>query len=127
MEIHINDDDVAALAASAHPYSLAILRWANREHSDEVEIGAAHQRRMVQLRRDGKISILCPVASDSICGVAILTVPLEDATAIMRSDPCVQSGIMTCEVLPCHSFPGDSLPKGEDGNRDQEPTLELDR
>jgi hypothetical protein len=110
MNSHITDDDVRQLAATARPYSLAILRWARRDQSGEAEIGAAHQRRMVELRRDGKISILSPVASDTICGVAILAVPLEEATAIMQGDPCVQSGIMTCEVLPCHSFPGDALP-----------------
>lgn len=65
---------------------------------------------MVELRRNGKIAILCPVASDTICGVAILTVPKEEANAIMDSDPCVRAGIMTYEVLPCHSFSGDALP-----------------
>lgn len=69
-----------------------------------------HQRRMVQLRQDRKIAILCPVSSDTICGVAILSVPLEEASAIMKDDPCVQLGMMTCEVLPCHGFPGDALP-----------------
>lgn len=110
MRPHVTDDDVHELAATARPYSLAVLRWANRDHSEEVEVGAAHQRRMVELRRDGIIAILCPVASDIICGVAILTVPLDEAARLMNGDPCVQSGIMTCEVVPCHSFAGDALP-----------------
>lgn len=110
MTSHVTDDDVRELAATARPYSLAVLRWADRHRTDAAETEAAHQRRMVELRRDGKIAILCPVASDAICGVAILTMTREEATAVMESDPCVQAGIMTCEVQSCHSFPGDALP-----------------
>jgi hypothetical protein len=43
---------------------------------------------MVSLREEGAIAIVCPVISDSVAGVAI----------------------MTCEVLPCVGFPGDALP-----------------
>ena len=111
MKTSVTHDEVRRLAATAHPYSLAILRWGPaRLQGGGVEAENAHQRRMVELRRDGKIAILCPVTSDSICGVAILTVPLEEASAIMEGDPCVQLGMMSCEVLPCHSFPGDVLP-----------------
>lgn len=105
------DDDVRQLAATARPYSLVILRWGPaRRQSGAVETENAHQRRMVELRRDGKIAVLCPVASDTICGVAVLTAPVDEASAIMRGDPCVHLGMMNCEVLPCHSFPGDALP-----------------
>ena len=111
MKTSVTHDEVRQLAATARPYSLAILRWGPaRRQSAAVETENLHQRRMVELRRDGKIAILCPVSSDTICGVAILTVPLEEAIGIMKGDPCVQSGMMTCEVLPCHSFPGDALP-----------------
>jgi hypothetical protein len=66
---------------------------------------------MVSLRADGVIAILCPVISDTVAGVAILTEPLGRAHEIMAADPCVQAGMMTCEVLPCLGFPGDSLPE----------------
>ncbi len=65
---------------------------------------------MVSLRTDGVIAILCPVISDTVAGVAILTEPVEQAQKIMAADPCVRAGMMTCEVLPCVSFPGDTLP-----------------
>jgi hypothetical protein len=110
MTTSVTHDEVRQLAATARPYSLAILRWGPaRFQSGAVETENAHQRRMVELRRNGKIAILCPVTSDTICGVAILTVPLEEASAIMKGDPCVQIGMMNCEVLPCHGFPGDAL------------------
>jgi hypothetical protein len=43
-------------------------------------------------------------------GVAITTVPAEEAAEIMAGDPCVRAGMMRCEVYACHGFPGDALP-----------------
>lgn len=108
----VTDEQIQALAASAKPYSLAQLRWApdrDQEGGDAIEL--EHQRRMVSLRATGVIAILCPVSSDDVAGVAIMTQPPESAQAIMAADPCVQAGMMTCEVLPCLGFPGDSLPE----------------
>ena len=108
----VTDEQIRALAASAKPYSLAQLRWAPgryQEGGDAIEL--EHQRRMVSLRAEGLIAILCPVISEEVAGVAIMTRPTESAEAIMAADPCVQAGMMTCEVLPCVGFPGDSLPE----------------
>ena len=107
----VTDEQIQMLAATAKPYSLVQLRWGPdryQEGADAIEL--EHQRRMATLRAQGVTAILCPVISDSIAGVAIMTVPTEAAQEIMASDPCVQAGMMTCEVLPCVSFPGDTLP-----------------
>ena len=38
MNSRVTDDDVRALAATARPYSLAVLRWADRQgKADAVE------------------------------------------------------------------------------------------
>jgi hypothetical protein len=108
----VTDEQIQMLAATAKPYSLAQLRWGPDRYQDGAEaIELEHQRRMVTLRARGTIAILCRVMSDSIAGVAIMTEPTERAQAIMEQDPCVQAGMMTCEVLPCVSFPGDTLPE----------------
>ena len=107
----VTDEQVHELAATARPYSLGLLWWGPERHgvgADETE--RLHQRRMVSLRADGVIAVLCPVASDTLAGVAIMTVSPEDAGAILDDDPCVQAGIMRREVHPCHGFPGDALP-----------------
>jgi len=96
---------------TAAPFSIALLCWGPerfQEGADEIE--RAHQRRMVSLRADGVIAILCPVGSDTLAGVAIMTVSPEQAREIMDSDPCVQASMMHCEVHSCHGFPGDALP-----------------
>jgi hypothetical protein len=111
MSADVTDEQIQALAATARPFSLAQLRWGPERHQDGADaIELEHQRRMVSLRADGVIAILCPVVSETVAGVAILTEPPEQAEQTMAADPCVRAGMMTCEVLPCLGFPGDSLP-----------------
>jgi hypothetical protein len=112
MDITVTDEQVRELAASAKPYSVALLWWTpERDQDDADATERIHQRRMVSLRADGTIAILCPVGSDSLAGVAIMTVASEEASKIFQDDPCVQAGMMRFEVHPCHGFPGDALPE----------------
>jgi hypothetical protein len=108
---NVTDEQIQELAATAQPYSLALLWWGPERHMDGADATEReHQRRMVSLRADGVIAILCPVGDETMAGVAVMTVPAEEARDIMADDPCVQAGMMRCEVHACHSFPGDSLP-----------------
>lgn len=107
----ITDEQIQAVAATAAPFALVQLRWAERRHQDgSAAIELEHQRRMVSLRADGVIAVLCPVLSDTVAGVAIMTGTPEKASEIMADDPCVRAGMMTVEVLPCMGFPGDTVP-----------------
>jgi hypothetical protein len=82
-----------------------------QRHQDGAEaIERQHQRRMVSLRADGVIAILCPVLSDTTAGIAVMTVPVEQVPQIMAQDPCVRAAMMTYEAHSCLRFPGDSLP-----------------
>ena len=111
MDTTVTDEQVRQLAATAKPYSLALLSWGPKRHMDGAEATEReHQRRMVSLRSAGVIAILCPVASDTLSGVAIMNVPPEEAKEIMDGDPCVRARMILCEVHTCHSFPGDTLP-----------------
>ncbi|MEU0879367.1 hypothetical protein ABZ345_12265 [Lentzea sp. NPDC005914] len=107
----VTDEQIQALAATAKPFSLALLHWGPERTMDGADaIELEHQRRMVSLRADGVIAILCPVLSDDVAGVAIMTVPAEEAAEIMAGDPCVRAGMIRVEVRPCLGFPGDALP-----------------
>jgi hypothetical protein len=107
----VTDEQLQALAATAQPFSLLRLRWAPGRHQDGADaIELEHQRRMVSLRASGVIAVLCPVLSDELAGVAIMTQAPDEARATMTSDPCVQAGMMTYDVVACLGFPGDSLP-----------------
>src|SRR5919197_1474511 len=111
MNSTVTDEQNRDLAATAKPYSLVMLRWGPERYQDGAEaIELEHQRRMVSLRADGVIAILCPILSDTIAGMAVMPVPAEEAQEIMAEDPCVRAGMMTYEAYSCLSFPGDSLP-----------------
>ncbi len=111
MNTTVTDEQIRDLAATAKPYSLAVLRWGRERYSDGAEATELeHQRRMVSLRADGVIAILCPIASDTLAGVAVMTVPTEQAKDIMAADPCVRAGMIVCEIYQCHGFPGDAIP-----------------
>ena len=111
MTTTVTDEQVRQLAATAKPFSVALLWWGPERHMDGAEaIEREHQRRMVSLRADGVIAILCPVGSDTLAGVAIMNVSPEEAERVMDGDPCVQAGMIVCEVHACHGFPGDALP-----------------
>lgn len=111
MTTNVTDEQVRELAATARPYSVALLWWGPQRRMDGAEaIEREHQRRMVSLRADGVIAILCPGASENLAGVAIMALAAEQAREVMAADPCVQAGMMACDVHPCHGFPGDALP-----------------
>ena len=107
----VTDEQIQQLAATAKPYSVALLHWTADRRMDGAEATELeHQRRMVTLRADGMIAVLCPVPSETLAGVAIMPLPSEEAKQVMDGDPCVQAGMMSCEVHACHGFPGDALP-----------------
>jgi hypothetical protein len=109
----VTDEQVRQLAGTAKPYSLALLWWGPERYKDGADTTEReHQRRMVSMRADGVIAILCPVASDTLAGIAIMNVPPEEAREILDGDPCVRAGMMRSEIHQCHGFPGDALPAG---------------
>ena len=111
MSTTVTDEQIQQLAATAKPFSVALLSWTPERHMDGADATELeHQRRLVSLRADGVIAILCPVVSETLAGVLIMTVSPEEARAVMDDDPCVQAGMMTCEVYSAASFPGDALP-----------------
>ena len=111
MNTAVTDEQIQQLAATAKPFSVALLSWTPDRHMDGADATELeHQRRLVSLRADGVIAILCPVVSETLSGVIIMTVSPDEARAVMDDDPCVQAGMMTCDVYSAASFPGDALP-----------------
>ena len=111
MEITVTDDQIQQLASTAKPFSIAMLWWAPDRHQDGArDIELKHQRRMISMHHDGLIAVLCPGTDDILAGVAVMAVGPDEATEIMAADPCVQAGMMRCDVHSGMGFPGDSIP-----------------
>lgn len=107
----VTDEQIQQLAQTAKPFSIAMLWWAPDRHQNGAEaLEAKHQRRMISMHADGVIAVLCPGTNDVLAGVAVMTVGPDEATEIMAGDPCVQAGMMRCDVHSGMGFPGDSIP-----------------
>jgi hypothetical protein len=107
----VTDEQIQALAASGKPFSVALLWWGPNRYMDGADaVELEHQRRMVSLHADGNIAVLCPAQSEELAGLAVMTASPDDARDIMDGDPCVQAGMMKCEVYPVLGFPGDAVP-----------------
>ena len=111
MSSAVTDEEIQQLTSTAPQVSLALLWWGSERHRDGAEaIELEHQRRMVSMHADGVIAVLCPGGSDTLAGVAVMTVPVDEAQTIMAGDPCVRAGMIRCEVHPGNGFPGDAIP-----------------
>lgn len=109
----ITDEMMRERISQTKNYSLIILRKTAKYY----ELGAdkivwEHGRRNFQLREEGLLSIVCPVADESdVSGIGIFNATPEKTREIYDEDPAVKAGIFTYEVHACRGFPGDSLPK----------------
>ncbi len=108
----ITDDFMREQLVRTREYSLVLLKAGEKYGAEGSNaIIWEHGRRNFELRADGLLSIVCPVPDDSeLCGVGIFDASPERTRELMEADPAVVAGVMTFEVHPVRSFPGDALP-----------------
>ena len=108
----ITDEFMREVLAKARNYTLVLLRRTPKRQEPEADaIIREHARRNLSLRADGVLAVVCPVADDSEwAGIGIFDAPAEETTRIMQDDPAVKAGVLSYEVHPVFSLPGDSLP-----------------
>ena len=71
-----------------------------------------HGRRNFELRRDGKLCVVCPISDENeVGGIGVFLTHEEETRRIMENDPAVKAEIFTFEIRPTRSFPGDALAK----------------
>src|SRR5438309_776953 len=100
------------LRASTRSFTVRILRHGPNYDTPGAEAGIwEHGRRNLALRTAGILAIACPGRDGSeIAGVGIFDADTDEVERIMAGDPAVQAGVLTFEVHPTRSIPGDSLP-----------------
>lgn len=108
---HFSDADMRERLAQSREYTVVLLE-AGPQYGTE-EAGAIiweHGRRNFELRADGVLNIVCPIADDSpLCGMGIFSGTPDEVRRLMDDDPGVRAGVFTYRVHPARSFPGDSL------------------
>jgi hypothetical protein len=109
----VTDDEMKQRIAQTKEYCTVILKVGPNRHTDGVEkIIWEHGRRNFALRKEGVLSIVCPIADGSeVSGIGIFNAGIDRVREIMDEDPGVRKGVFVYEIHPCRSFPGDCLPK----------------
>jgi len=70
-----------------------------------------HGRRNFALRAAGLLSIVCPISDGTeLAGIDIFDAEPDEVERLIRADPAVAAGVLTYEIHPTQSFPGDCLP-----------------
>jgi len=113
----ISDEEMVRRLETVRPYIAVLLRKgpAYQPHAtrspEQAKIVAAHGRRNMEPQDEGRLPIVGPFqGDDSIVGLAIFSVGLDEVTAIMEADVAVKASIFTWQAMTLYGFPGNSLP-----------------
>lgn len=108
----MTDEMMREQIANARAYTLVILHpTAKRQEPGADRVVWEHARRNLELRRDRRLAIVCPVRDGTnVCGIYVFPGAPEETGVIMDGDPGVKAGVFTYEVHACRGFPGDQLP-----------------
>jgi hypothetical protein len=109
----ITDEFMQQMISRTKDYCIVILKAGpNRSKTGVEKIIWEHARRNFALRKEGLLSIVCPVSDGSnVSGIGIFNATIDDVKKIMDEDPGVKEGIFVYEIHACRSFPGDCLPE----------------
>jgi len=110
---HITDEYMRDMLQNSKPYTIVVLHKTLRsEEPGADKIVWEHGRRNFELRRDGKLCVVCPVGDESdVSGIGIFSTDVKATREIMDEDPGVKAGIFVYETHATRSFPGDALAK----------------
>jgi hypothetical protein len=108
----LSDSEMRAMLGLSRTYTAVILRAGPAYGSPGSEtVVWEHGRRNFELRADGRLAIVCPVADDTeLCGIGIFALDPDATDALMKADPGVQAGVFVYDLHPVRGFPGDALP-----------------
>ena len=107
----ITDDYMREMLSKCKPYTIVILRKTPQYDGSVIDkIVWEHGRRNFELKREGKLNVVCPVRDESdIGGVGIFSTDAVETRRLMDGDPAVMAGILTYEIHATMSFPGSML------------------
>jgi hypothetical protein len=108
----ITDEFMKQMMTTTKAYTAVILKKGpGFKTPDDYPIIWEHWRNNFRLREEGLLSIVCPIREDAVmAGIGIFNADAEKTKELMEEDPAIKAGILTYEIYPTRSFPGDSLP-----------------
>lgn len=114
--IDISDEFMEARLARVRSYCLMFLKVGpnysppDQRPPEVAAIVREHGRRNMQLRIEGKMTLVAPVAGvRPVVGIVVFAVPEAEAKEIMKLDPAVNAGLFELEWGTWYGSPGDAL------------------
>jgi uncharacterized protein YciI len=107
----ISDDDMRDILSTSREYSMVfMLAGPNYAADGRDAVAWEHVRRNFELRAAGIMNIVGPLTDGgTVKGICVLNLSTSETAELMHGDPAVAAGILTYEVHPLMSFPGDAL------------------
>lgn len=108
----ISDEFMQRALPTTRGYTVVILKKGPAYNPPRTDgIIWEHGRRNFALRAAGLLAIVCPISDGTDwAGIDIFDAEQAEAEQIIAADPAVAAGVLTFEIHPSRSFPGDSLP-----------------
>jgi hypothetical protein len=107
----ISDDYMDRALKTIKPYTLVAFKAGPKgEEPGANKLIREHGRRNLQLRKEGLVNIIIALRDEwEIEGMDVFTTGVDETRRIMEEDPAVKAGVLTYEIHPAVSFPGDAL------------------
>lgn len=115
MPTDITDEYMREMLGKSRVFTVVLLTMTEKydlnatADSEQRKVIWSHGRRNFELRASGKMALVGPLMKPPFAGMAVFTVSPDETRQIMQSDPGVQAGIFSFEIIPWRSFPGDAL------------------
>lgn len=114
--VEISDEFMDARLERVRSYCLMFLKVGpnylppEQRPSEMSKVIREHGRRNMQLRVEGKMTLVAPVGGvRPVVGIVVFAVPEPEAKEIMRLDPAVKAGIFELQWGTWYGSPGDAL------------------
>ncbi len=107
----ITDEYMRKVIKTRKPYTIVCFKSgpkANEPGADRIIW--EHGRRNLKLREDERLDLIIGLRDEwEIIGMDVFNTDVDETRRIMDGDPAVKAGVLTYEIHPAVSFPGDAL------------------
>jgi len=107
----ITDDYMREVIRTRRPYTLVVFRSGPKAKEPGADkVIWEHGRRNLEFRKSGIVNLIIGLRDEwEIEGLDVFNTSFDETRRIMEEDPAVKAGVLTYEIHPVVSFPGDAL------------------
>jgi hypothetical protein len=107
----ITDDYMHEVLKTVKPYTVVVIKSGPKANEPGADKQIwEHGRMNLELRKEGMLDLIIGLRDEGeIEGLEVFNTSVGETRRVMEDDPAVRAGVLTCEIHPAVSFPGDAL------------------